>query len=43
MWSAQQIHSKRCRAMIKENETAGDRELFSELVETQIHLLLIIL
>ena len=37
------IHSKPCRAMNKKNETAGDRELFSELVETQIHLLFIIL
>ena len=41
MLSAQLIHSKPCRAMNKESETAGDRELFSELFETPIHPLLI--
>ena len=41
MWSAQLIHSKPCRAMNKERETAGDWEPFSELVETPIHPLLI--
>ena len=41
MWSAQLIHSKPCRAMNKGRETAGDRELFSELVEIPIHPLLI--
>ena len=41
LWSAQMIHSKPCRAMNKEGEAAGDREPFSELVETPIHPLLI--
>jgi len=39
--TAQLIHSKPCRAMNKESETASDRELFSELVEAPIHPLLI--
>ena len=37
MWTAQLIHSKPCRAINKESETVGDRELFSKLVKSPIH------